>query len=256
MSKPRKTPKPPIDVAAMKSDPSAPAFRCRECEDTGLVHFRESEKGPRLARECVDCPTYHEAFIAQFGPASGIPGRHLREGGFGAFVARSKDEEALQHRGEAYVAGFARNSPGMLLCGPPGTGKTFFAAAIAVGVLHRRFRPKWWNVPEVLAAITATFTRGGGDESEWSILEEARGADLLVLDDLGAEKATDFALKEVFLLINQRIEENMPTLITTNLPEKRWEESFGPRIADRLYEIAPKANRIVVGGKSRRGSKD
>lgn len=253
MSKPRKTSKPPIDVAAMKADPAAPAFRCSECEDTGLVHFRETEKGPRLARECMDCPTYHEAFIAQFGPSSGIPGRHLRGGGFGSFIARSDDDKALQRRGEAYVAGFTRNASGMLLYGPPGTGKTFFAAAIAVGVLNRRFRPKWWNVPEVLAAITATFGKEyRGDESEASILEDAQGADLLVLDDLGANKETDWALKELFLFINKRIEENMPTLITTNMPEKRWEEAFGSRIADRLYELAPKQNRIAVRGASRR----
>ena len=243
-----------IDVAAMKPDPSAPAFRCAACEDTGLVHFRESEKGPRLARECTDCPTYHEGFIAQFGPSSGIPPRILANPpGFQAFVPRrGTKDDTLRTFCERYVAGFTRESHGIVFYGEPGTGKSFAAATIAASLLHRRFKPKFWDVPDLMAEIKSTFNDGGHDQSEWSIITDAREADLLVLDDIGSEKSSEFVNQELFLIINGRIVAGKPTIITTNVGLNRWEAQFGPRIASRLYEVAPKGSIIAVGGSDRR----
>jgi DNA replication protein DnaC len=58
--------------------------------------------------------------------------------------------------------------------------------------------------------------------------------DWLFLDDLGAEKATSWAITTLFLIIDRRIREMLPTVVTTNLTPEQIEEQLGPRVASRL----------------------
>lgn len=67
-------------------------------------------------------------------------------------------------------------------------------------------------------------------------------ADLIVLDDLGAEKVTEFVAQELFTIINHRINRMLPMIVSTNLTPAEIEESYGQRIASRLlfgFEALP-----------------
>lgn len=98
---------------------------------------------------------------------------------------------------------------GLILYGPTGTGKTFLADCIANALMAE-------GVPVLVTSIIA-LTRSNGEELP-RILRLMRSARLLVLDDYGAERHTDFKSEQIFDLIDTRYGSKKPMIITTNIP--------------------------------------
>ena len=120
----------------------------------------------------------------------------------------------------------------LLISGPVGTGKTFQAygairAALACGRVV-----KWEAVP--FADFTAAL-RPSGRDPEGS-LARYRDAALLLVDDLGAAKSSEWVEETTYRLINARYEAMQPTIFTTNIPLKQLRDGLGDRIASRLVE--------------------
>lgn len=119
----------------------------------------------------------------------------------------------------------------LVLVGDYGCGKTHLAAAIANYALYeRQMGPIFAVVPDLLDYLRATF----GPESDASYDEQFnafRGADLLILDDLGTENATPWAREKLFQIINHRYNERAPMVVTTNDLDR-----VDPRIRSRLCD--------------------
>lgn len=119
----------------------------------------------------------------------------------------------------------------LILVGPYGCGKTHLAAAIANYALHElQMGPVFAVVPDLLDYLRTTF----GPDAEASYDDRFaafRGADLLVLDDLGTENATPWAREKLFQIINHRYNERAPMVITTNDLDR-----VDPRIRSRLVD--------------------
>lgn len=142
--------------------------------------------------------------------------------------------------GEQYVARLRQfvEAPeeSALLYGPCGSGKTH----LAVGTLKamRARIPEWSRetlfvtVPDLLEGIRASF-RGVDAEDPGSLTRYSTCA-FLVLDDLGAERATDFTLDRLYLILSRRINAFLPTVVTTNLDPAEIKAKLDPRIASRL----------------------
>jgi DNA replication protein DnaC len=150
----------------------------------------------------------------------------------------------------------------LLLTGPPGSGKTHLAMATCrqlivdmkvdgSGPPRKINEPSYYRevnddyrgndisfttVPELLLEIRSTFSRDSS-ESEDDIIEKYARVKLLILDDLGAEKASEFAIQSLYLLIDRRNRDLSPTIITTNLSLSEIEERLNGRIASRLAEM-------------------
>ncbi len=121
---------------------------------------------------------------------------------------------------------------GLLIVGPVGTGKTH----LAVGVLREAHRLgssiAFAQVPQVLADIRAGI--GRGDEEAAKQIDMYSEVSVLALDDLGSERVTDWVREQLFLIINRRYEEMLPTIITSNDSLEGLEAHVGQRIASRL----------------------
>jgi DNA replication protein DnaC len=125
----------------------------------------------------------------------------------------------------------------LMLIGGFGCGKTHLAAAIANAVIERGMTPLFVTVPDLLDHLRATFAptslEGYSDR-----FEQVRKTPLLILDDLGTENTTPWALEKLFQLLNYRYLMQLPTVITTNHELEHLDPRLRSRLADpELVEI-------------------
>ena len=123
---------------------------------------------------------------------------------------------------------------GLLFWGGVGTGKTFLAACIANALFDKGVQVRMTNFARILNMLT-DFHSGSRNE----LLDELNRADLLILDDVGMERNSEFAQEQVFNVIDSRYRSQRPMIVTTNLS---LEEIKHPgnlaqaRIFDRIRE--------------------
>ena len=133
--------------------------------------------------------------------------------------------------------GNGENTQGVYIFGASGLGKTH----LAIGLLKKRMEQGKTGlfvvVPELMESLRRCLREGGDD---FEILQALYNVDCLVLDDLGAEKATEWVAERLYLVINQRYLSNRMTIITSNCTPQEMEERLGQqgkRITSRVLEM-------------------
>lgn len=139
---------------------------------------------------------------------------------------------------------------GLYLVGPTGTGKTHLSYAIINGVIEKYQTPVVaGTVPDLLEMFRPKQKKNEQAEER---LELAKTVDLLLLDDLGAEKDSEWVAERLFLIINARYLNQLPTIITSNVPLDALEtDPYGKpiigweRITSRIREMC---HRLLMDG--------
>lgn len=123
---------------------------------------------------------------------------------------------------------------GLLFWGNVGTGKSYIAAAIANELLNR-------NVPVVMTSFVKLLNEMQGFGSDAGThIEKINTAKLLVIDDLGSERGTDYTLEKVYDIVDSRYRAGKPVIMTTNLTMQQMKECTDiryNRIYDRIFEM-------------------
>lgn len=126
---------------------------------------------------------------------------------------------------------------GLWLMGDTGTGKTTMAMLASKAALEENRSVAIYSLPKLLARIRRTYDSAPGGDSYLSFFERLTSVDLLHIDDLGAEKRSDWVLEQLYALVNERYEAQRSMVVTTNLDQQQLEEQIGPRTVSRLIEI-------------------
>lgn len=149
-----------------------------------------------------------------------------------------------------YVASWRKvraENIGLLLWGDTGNGKTFTAGCIANALIDKGVPVLMTSFPRILSALNGMF-----NDDRAAYVETMSGYPLLILDDLGAERESSYALEQVYSVVDTRCKAKKPMIITTNLSLGEMQNAKNmdyKRIYDRVLEMCTP---VKYEGKSRR----
>lgn len=160
-------------------------------------------------------------------------GRRFKERTFENF--ESKTLERAYKTAFEYAKRFEKNKgESLLFMGTPGTGKTHLAAAITNYVIREFGIPvKFGTFTDILESIKKTF-RSASDEE---VIENLVSVPLLVIDDLGKERKSEWSNSILYTVINRRYEDYLPVIITTNETMETLKKNVGEATLSRLIEM-------------------
>jgi DNA replication protein DnaC len=202
------------------------------CDGSGWILGPED-----VARPC-ECRERRVARARSRGVASVIPAKYR-----GVSLDRppiSDLDRTVVGAVAAFVDGLAENldgGRGLWLMGDVGTGKTSLAMLVSKAALELGRSVAIYSLPRLLARIRRTYDAEAGEQSYLEFLERLTSVDLLHVDDLGAEKRSDWVLEQLYAIVNERYEAERSMVVTTNLDQAALEEQIGARTVSRLVEI-------------------
>lgn len=180
---------------------------------------------------------------------TGFPDAEMREWTFAKSDHSDQRNETIARKYAANFDAMRKQGTGLLLCGQVGTGKSFLAAAIANELISQGTPCLMTNFSRIISRISEKF---GGDQK---YLDDLNRFDLLIIDDLGAERDSDFTWEKVMNVIDARYRAGLPIIITTNLGPKDFADHGDirrQRVFSRLKEMCIC---LEVKGEDRRGKK-
>jgi DNA replication protein DnaC len=229
---------------------------CSACGGTGWTRVsREGVEG------VVRCDCVKSALFSKLTENARIPKRyeHCELDNFESVKGVTTQKTALAKiAAEKFVEEYPMSPPfGLLFMGPQGVGKTH----LAVGIIKRLMREKnvqclFWTFPELLKEIQNSYNPIS-QTSELSLLSPVLEAEVLVLDELGAQNPSSWVRDTVSYVLNYRYNENKVTILTTNYLDRdegpakpgvpdTLTERIGDRMRSRLYEMC---KTVEMGGK-------
>ena len=165
--------------------------------------------------------------------ASGLQDRYLHDYTFANDKGYNPAEINIARRYVTEWDTLKAKCAGLLLWGEVGTGKSFIAACIANALIEKGVPVLMTNFSRILNTLTGMF-----NEDRNRFIESFDEYSLLIIDDLGIERGSAFALEQVFNIIDSRYRCKQPMIVTTNLTmdELKHADLAHARIYDRILE--------------------
>lgn len=174
-------------------------------ELSSLLGGKESFDGFRL-----------ELYSTEPDPNLGVSPRQLMERTF--------------RRCRRYAREFGSGAPSLLFTGGPGLGKTFLSACIARAVADNGYSVVYDTAGKLFSDFEAV--KFGGNQQD--LTRKYLQCDLLIIDDLGTEMTTQFTQSVLYRVLNDRLLENRPVIVSTNLSDQALRQHYSAPIASRL----------------------
>jgi DNA replication protein DnaC len=211
---------------------------CPLCDDTGWKPVEDHG-----VRRVIRCDCWRENVCRQRLDEANIPSRY-RHCTVVNFVAYNESLQRVATIAERFARAFPVVDKGLFLEGEPGVGKTHLAVAVLTQVIRTTgARGLFYDVRDLLKIIRSTYN-ASIRVTEIDVLRPVMTADLLVLDDLGAEKTSEWVEETMNLIVNTRYNERRITIFTSNFPDIPDDTDpnsllfrIGHRMRSRLHEM-------------------
>ncbi len=221
------------------------AYTCPSCRDSGWILSQGETVETVLP--CPDCRNTRTT--NRLLKDAGIPPRYY-DRGLDVYFAHGRSQEDALKRAAEYVEAFPDVPRGLLFVGPPGVGKTHLSVAILKKlILEKKVAGKFIDETEFLRRLQYSYGPDSA-ETEREVLLPLMKVDLLVWDDLGTGRPTEWAMETIRTLLNHRYTFQKQTIFTTNwslrlqrakpgeTAEQTLSERIGPRLLSRILEMA------------------
>ena len=207
-----------LEVAGTKMEP-----RCMCACQTADYDKREQE---RKHREFLD--------MVERNRSVGLPDPELRKHTFENDLGYNAKQIAIAKQYVQHWEEFLASSTGLLLWGNVGTGKSYIAGCIANALLDKGVPVIMTNFARLLNKLTDMYS---GDRNAY--IDSFKKYQLMIIDDLGMERDSEFAREQVFSVIDSRYRSQLPMIVTTNLSLEELKDTTDlskARIYDRVME--------------------
>ncbi len=228
-----------------------PVEDCPRCKGTGWI-----PKDVDGISAVTRCSCDFDTRAQRYRDRSGIPPLY-ESASMENFVLPS--DNPIAHRGLASVMISARtyareypvvDKPGLLFCGNTGVGKTHLAVAVLQSLIKRGFEGVFFDYQTLLDRIRSSYDKSSG-ATDKEAYRTALDCEILLLDDLGAHRVTDWVEDTVTSLITHRCNHRKPMIVTTNLPppgetSNAYKDSLADRIGMRAWSRLNEMCKIVA----------
>ena len=126
---------------------------------------------------------------------------------------------------------------GLWLMGDVGTGKTTLAMIVSKAAAEAGRSVAIYSMPRLLARIRRTYDSEPGEDSYLEFFDRLTSVDLLHIDDLGAEKRSDWVLEQLYAIVDERYQSQRSMVVTSNQDYAQLKTEIGDRVVSRLTEM-------------------
>lgn len=222
-----------LSEIGMTEEQLRPQYSCPLCGDTGFVDGKRCRCLQELLREksvltlpaglLAGCRGFMDFDLTYYSDAA--------EGGNRSPQETMKNILAYCRR---YAENFGKSSGNLLFTGRTGLGKTYLSACIARAVAEKGFTVRYYPAQALIDCFERVRFNRNATPDDMTAMREILSCDLLILDDMGAEFATAYSQSVLYQVINDRMTECRPTIISTNLDLPAMGKMYNERILSRL----------------------